>query len=805
MTTYLLTTGDDTITGTADADTFDGWIDGVEGGLDTLKGGGGDDRFILSSFDKGSTIDGGSGSDTYVWYNQPIDTAQFSNIEVLELNFSFSAEFAVSESRLAQIVDEFDTIIGSPLLGGTIVIELHGDGSSVDLSNSIGDGYSLRISGSFSNSGIHVTASKGDDIIYGSDFADVMNGSDGNDTISGFDSDVLNGGAGNDTLNSYFFPTSGGAVDGGEGNDTLFLVSASFGKATVKNVETLKFGNSTDDHLIGRIDTLSSFQSLILSKSVVDIFLEGTGGTIDFLGNIKSSTSITISGENLTSGYTAFGTSKSDSFVGSTFNDTFYGSLGADTMAGGEGLDKVDYSKSTSGVKVQLDSSGNYGGYAEGDDLQDIEIAIGSAFADTLQGSYDADRLFGGDGNDILFGGAGADYLSGGLGIDTVSYFDNFGWGGVRVNLADPSLNALEARGDTYSSIENLIGTDYRDYLSGNGGANSIEGGWSNDIVEGFAGNDKLSGGEHNDVLNGGLGADYLSGGLGSDTASYAQAAAAVKANLADPSLNAGEAKGDTFASIENLEGSAFNDTLDGNAGTNTLTGLGGIDVLRGAGGNDTLQGGDGEDKLGGGDGNDLLSGGAGADYLNGGNGTDTASYASAAAGVIVNLAAPAGNTGEAAGDTFISIENLEGSGFGDRLSGNSAANAISGLNGADVIDGGAGSDTLSGGAAKDFFVFSTALGASNIDTIADFSAADDTIRLDNAIFAALGANGALLSGYFRANTTGTAQDANDHIIYETDTGKLFYDADGNGVGIAIQFATLTGNPAISVADFQVI
>ncbi|MFI0846894.1 hypothetical protein [Mesorhizobium sp. IMUNJ 23232] len=138
-------------------------------------------------------------------------------------------------------------------------------------------------------------------------------------------------------------------------------------------------------------------------------------------------------------------------------------------------------------------------------------------------------------------------------------------------------------------------------------------------------------------------------------------------------------------------------------------------------------------------------------------------------------------------------------------MSGNSAANAISGLNGADVIDGGAGSDRLTGGAAKDFFVFSSALGTSNIDTIADFSAADDTIRLDNAIFAAVGANGALLSGYFRSNTTGTAQDSNDHIIYETDTGKLFYDADGNGAGIAIQFATLTGNPAISAADFQVI
>ena len=346
------------------------------------------------------------------------------------------------------------------------------------------------------------------------------------------------------------------------------------------------------------------------------------------------------------------------------------------------------------------------------------------------------------------------------------------------------------------AAAETVIGGAFADTFSGLGG---------NDTLRGAAGNDKLSGGDGNDILSGGLGADYLSGGTGLDTASYAQATAAVKVNLADPSLNTGEARGDTFNSIEHLVGSAFNDTLDGNAGANSLSGLDGSDLLRGAAGNDTLQGGTGDDTLGGGDANDILSGGAGADYLSGGLGTDTASYAGAAAGVIVSLAAPAGNTGEAAGDTFNSVENLEGSGFSDRLSGNSAANTISGLNGTDVIDGGAGSDALSGGTGKDFFVFSAVLGASNVDAIADFTAADDTIRLENAVFAALTSTGALSSAYFRATATGTAQDANDFIVYETDTGKLFYDADGNGAGAAIQFATLTGNPAISAADFQVI
>jgi len=74
---------------------------------------------------------------------------------------------------------------------------------------------------------------------------------------------------------------------------------------------------------------------------------------------------------------------------------------------------------------------------------------------------------------------------------------------------------------------------------------------------------------------------------------------------------------------------------------------------------------------------------------LFGDGGIDTASYATAAAGVVANLAAPAGNAGEAAGDTYGSIENLTGSGFADTLTGDAGAN---------TLDGGAGNDILSGG-----------------------------------------------------------------------------------------------------------
>jgi serralysin len=191
---------------------------------------------------------------------------------------------------------------------------------------------------------------------------------------------------------------------------------------------------------------------------------------------------------------------------------------------------------------------------------------------------------------------------------------------------------------------------------------------------------------------------------------------------------------------------------------------------------------------------------------LIGGADIDTASYSGATAGVVASLANAAINTGFAAGDTYNSVENLAGSKFDDSLFGNNSANVINGGAGNDTIKGYGGNDTLIGGAGEDTFNFNAGLdAATNVDTIGDFNVADDTVQLDNVVFTALAATGALASGFFRANATGTAQDSNDYIVYETDTGKLFYDADGNGAGAAIQFATLAGNQAITAADFVVI
>ena len=117
-----------------------------------------------------------------------------------------------------------------------------------------------------------------------------------------------------------------------------------------------------------------------------------------------------------------------------------------------------------------------------------------------------------------------------------------------------------------------------------------------------------------------------------------------------------------------------------------------------------TLAAGSGSQTLVGTHGNDILIGGAGADHLDGGDGIDTADYSGAAAAVTVNLADPMQGSGDAAGDTFVSIENVTGTHHdGDLLIGGDGNNTIDGLDGYNILDGGAGNDILIGGADANF------------------------------------------------------------------------------------------------------
>jgi Ca2+-binding RTX toxin-like protein len=120
-------------------------------------------------------------------------------------------------------------------------------------------------------------------------------------------------------------------------------------------------------------------------------------------------------------------------------------------------------------------------------------------------------------------------------------------------------------------------------------------------------------------------------------------------------------------------------------------------------------------------------------------------------------------------------------------------------------MNGGAGNDTMSGGSGADRFVFDTKLSsADNRDRITDFSSVPDQIHLDNAIFKGLAA-GLLISARFWKSSTGAAHDADDRIIYNTTTGALIYDSNGNAAGGAVSFAILTNKAHISASDFFVI
>jgi Ca2+-binding RTX toxin-like protein len=338
---------------------------------------------------------------------------------------------------------------------------------------------------------------------------------------------------------------------------------------------------------------------------------------------------------------------------------------------------------------------------------------------------------------------------------------------------------------DATAGNDNLLGTSREDLINAYDGSDTVNAG---------AGNDTVNGGDGNDVLDGGAGTDQMNGGAGHDTY-YVD-------NIGDVVSETGGSGSDyVFSSVSfvaatgierlyltgttniNAGGNAANDILVGNLGANVLNGQGGADLMRGGLGNDTYY----VDNLG-----DTT------DEVNSGGGTGDYVYAS------VNFTAAQGIerlylTGTSAiNGTGRALQN-------DIITGNSAANLLSGLSGNDVLIGGLGNDTLTGGTNADIFRFDTLLNATtNKDTITDFSAVDDSIQLENAIFTTLTTTGALNAALFKNLSLG-AIDADDRIVYNGSTGALSYDADGSGAGAAVQFATLTGNPVITAADFFVI
>lgn len=362
---------------------------------------------------------------------------------------------------------------------------------------------------------------------------------------------------------------------------------------------------------------------------------------------------------------------------------------------------------------------------------------------DQLYGDAGDDTLLGGAGNDTLYGGDGKDFFEGGDGLDTADFTGTSAW---TINLID---GTARRSGDASSLTEALIsierlnlgssndtvtGSLVAETVSAGAGNDSVLGGGGADSLVGAAGNDTLSGEDGNDTVSGGAGANRLTGGAGTDRFVIGTDTVAASDTIVDFDAAGGEiidltalgtgltvslVRGSSSTSftvgnrtvtltgvdastltLANFVGVAalgsaasnYDDSLTGTAGNDTIDALGGNDTISGLGGNDSLYGNSGDD---------VLLGGAGADTLSGGIGSDTASYAGSAA-VSVNLATGAVSGGYAAGDSFLSIEHLTGSGNADTLAGNTSANSILGGGGNDTILGDSGNDTLDGDSGND-------------------------------------------------------------------------------------------------------
>ena len=269
------------------------------------------------------------------------------------------------------------------------------------------------------------------------------------------------------------------------------------------------------------------------------------------------------------------------------------------------------------------------------------------------------------------------------------------------------------------------------------------------------------------------------------DSATYANATAGITVSLLiNTQQNTIGAGRDTLVDIENLVGSNFNDDLTGNAGHNVLTGRAGNDILRGWSGADTMIGGLGNDTYLVENVGDIVT-----ENLN--QGTDTVSSR-------LTYTLPANV--EKLILTGTSAINGTGNGLANVITGNSAVNRLNGGSGNDTLDGGLGNNRLTGGTGNDIFKFTT---KNHVDIIADYNVANDTMQLENSIFTALTATGTLPAGQFRIGAQ--AVDANDFIIYNSTTGALLYDANGNGAGAAVQIATLSAGLGLTNADIVVI
>ena len=606
------------------------------------------------------TLTGGSDSRSFSGITFEVFTGLGGN-DVLQGGTGFSSDRSFDVANYQGAVNTsggFNGILANLTFQQMVINGVAVNGQTVDAS-AVGHGIDQlsNIDG--------LRGSQANDTMFGGDFSSF--GREMFEGNGGFD--YIDGNGDYDVVSYRTSPTSvyvhlgyGFALDGWNATDTFVEIEGASGGDFD---DTLIGGGIADEDEVDWEEFEGRAGNDLIDGG--DDFDQGIPGLVDFdLDSAVYRNAPSAVNVNLATGTAQDGYGNTDTLVGielaygSRFDDTltggnaahdgfegFEGRGGNDVISGGSGSDFVLYEESPGAVFVDLAAGTATDGWilqgavAPGTDvLSSIENASGSRFDDTLIGTAARNFLFGNDGSDTLTGGAGDDNLSGeedfdGRDRDFVDYSP--ATAGAVVDLAAGKASDGQGGNDLLWGFEGAFGGSFADRFIGDAEDN---------FFMGRAGNDSLD------------------GGAGEDWAWYRNDPAAVTVNLGTGTATDGFGNTDTFISIENARGSAFNDTLIGSSGDNHL------------------------------------QGDAGNDSIDGGAGTDRAQYSNASGAVTVTGGGAAGQgiysvTGAAGNDTLTSIEQIDGSEFADTITGR-----VLGANEREFIRGGGGNDTIIGGAS---------------------------------------------------------------------------------------------------------
>lgn len=527
-------------------------VEGTGAGVRTVLGSGDANTFSVGTMASGSVSFDGRGGDDNLTGSAQGDTLRGGG-----------------DNDLVAGLDGADSLFGDAgddtLRGGAGNDALDG-GTGVDVADYSGAAAGVTVNlltGVASNDGDGgADTLTGMETVLGSAFADSLTGGSGAETlIGGAGADVLNGGDGDDVLRG------GSGVDvlnGGAGVDTVDYSTAAAGVHAQlnSNVSTNDGDGGTDSFTGVENLTGSAFNDTLIGDGTVNVLRGGTGYDV-LLG---------LAGNDVLWG----GAGSANELYGGTGDDTYVLEVNDSVIeSAGEGTDTVDARLNT---------------YILANNVENLIFGGTGNFAGT--GNAAANTITGGAGDDVLRGGGGVDTMNGGAGIDTADYTLAAAGVVARIDLQQ-ATNDGDGATDTYTSIENLIGSNFNDVLIGDANANVLMGGIGTDTLLGFGGNDILMGGSGggNNELIGGTGDDY-----------YIMDAFDTAVESAGEGFDTVEARIGSYTLGNNIENLLYTGpggfTGTGNALNNVITGGSQNDVLRGGGGDDTINGGLGADEV---------------------------------------------------------------------------------------------------------------------------------------------------------------------------------------------------------------